>query len=58
MVRLQRGTLSMSSKVDAGVVSCRTGQGETSVVVKLSCSVEDTIVLHIHKEGKVTSKVM
>ena len=48
----------MSSKVDAGVVSCRTGQGETSVVVKLSCSVEETIVLHIHKEGKVTSKVM
>ena len=57
MVGLQRGTLSMSSKVDAGVVSCRTGQGETtSVVVKLSCSVEETIVLHIHKEGKVTSR--
>ena len=47
----------MSSKVDAGVVSCRTGQEETtSVVVKLSCSVEETIVLHIHKEGKVTSR--
>ena len=48
----------MASKVDAVLVSCRTGQGDSecghTLGVKLSGSVEETIVLHIHKEGKMT----